>query len=42
MREGIEPSDPDEPLHWYDLNLRKYRPLDLETLTALKEGRLRL
>jgi fatty-acyl-CoA synthase len=42
MREGIEASDPDETLHWYDSNLRKYRPLDLETRTALKEGRLRL
>jgi len=42
MREGIEPSDPDETLHWYDSNLGKYRPLDLETRTALKEGQLRL
>ncbi|NBQ38206.1 MAG: long-chain-acyl-CoA synthetase [Alphaproteobacteria bacterium] len=42
MQQGIEMSDPNETLHWFDSNSRKYRPLDSETRMALKEGRLRL
>ena len=42
MREGIEPPDTAEDIHWYDTGIGQYRVLDSDTRHALKEGRLRL